>query len=159
MAEVVSNPLIRNDEDLTGLVRAVRVVVDMVQAVEAKVPHLLLGADRLAEAAAMVAVLSIGVADGEAVADLAGAARSTAAALAAELARTRETASKATAALAATVPLPGSKEMQLLGRYRRDLERRLESELRVLVAVRERKVHVVGTSGLLGQPIPIRLVG
>jgi hypothetical protein len=159
MAEVVASPNVRTDDDLTALLRAVRAVADMIRAVEQEVPNLFLGTDQLSEAAAMVAVLSIGEVDAEALDKLAAAASSTAVALGAELARARDAATAATEALAATVPLPDSKEMALLARYRRDLERRLESELRVLAAVRERKVQVAGTSGLVGQPIPVRLVG
>lgn len=159
MAEVVSSPNLRTAEDLMALLQAVRAVADMVRAVEAEVPSLFLGADQLVQAATMATVLAVDQVDPEELADLATAAGSTAAALGAELARAREAAAAATEALAGVVPLPDGKEMQLLARYRRDLERRLESELRVLAAVRERKVQVAGTSGLVGQPIPVRLVG
>lgn len=159
MAEVVTNPNLRTDEDITALLQAVRTVAGMVRAVEAEVPHLFLGADQLVQAAAMVAVISTGKVDADGLADLVTAARSTAAALGAELTRAREAATAATEALAAVVTLPDGKEIQLLARYRRSLSQQLESELRVLAAVRERRVQVTGTSGSLGQPIPVRLVG
>jgi hypothetical protein len=158
MAVVLPSPVIKSAEDLAAFVGAVRSVAEMVRRVEAEVPTLFFGADRLGEAATMLLVLSGPEPDPVALADLATAAAATAAAIELELARARAAAAEATEALAATLPLP-DKELRLLARYRRDLARHLEAELRVLAAVRDRKVQVAGTSGLVGQPIPVRLVG
>lgn len=159
MMAVLPSPNLKSENDLAAFVAAVRSVAEMVAGVEAAAPDLFLGADRLGEAATMMLVLSGPEPDPVALADMNGAARATAAAIEVELSRARAAATAATEALAATLPLPDTKEMRLVARYRRDLARHLESELKVLTAVRERKVQVAGTSGLLGQPIPVRLVG
>lgn len=158
MAVVLPSPVIKSAEDLVAFVGAVRSVAEMVRRLEAEVPTLFFGADRLGEAATMLLALSGPEPDAVALADLVTAAAATSTAIQGELARARAGAAEATEALAATLPLP-DKEMRLLARYRRDLSRHLEDELKVLTAVRERKVQVAGTSGLVGQPIPVRLVG
>lgn len=159
MAEVLARPRVRDDEDLKALLHMVGSVIDMVRAVEAEQPRLHLGADQLAQAVGFAAVLSATEIDYEEFAALAVCARSTADAVAAQHPVARAAVERVKDAIAATVPLPDGKELALITRYRRDTERRLQAEMTFLNMVRDRKTKVAGTSGLLGQPIPIRLVG
>ena len=57
------------------------------------------------------------------------------------------------------MPVLDGKQVALLVRYRRDIERSLKAAMSFLVAVTERKVQVAGTSGLVGQPVAIRIAG
>jgi len=157
MAEVVARPRIHGDDDLQAMLGAIRQVVDMVRTVEAERPALFLGADELADAVNMMMVLSTQDLDGDAYLDLVSRARQCTTLVHKELAVAREAAAQATQALAATVPLPDAKELSLWARYRRDLERRLESELRVLGAVRERKAQLGTLPGSLGHAVPVTI--
>jgi hypothetical protein len=159
MAEVLPAPKVDGDQGLQGLLAAVRTVVDMVKAVEAEQPKLFLGAQQLTDAADAAGRISIQEIAGDAYLALVDRAAACATAVAGQLEPARAAAEKAAKQVAATVPLPDGKQAALLARYRRDLERRLASEMSFLVAVRDRKVQVAGSSGLLGQPVPIRLVG
>ncbi len=159
MADVLAAPRVRDDDDLKALLHLVGSVIDMVRAVEAEQPRLHLGADQLAQAVGFAVVLSANEIDTEEFAALAACARSMADAVAAQLADARAAAERAKEAIAATVPLPDGKEVALLAKYRRDIERRLQAEMTFLNVVRDRKAQVASSSGLLGQPILIRLVG
>ena len=136
-----------------------RAVVEMLRAVEAEQPKLFLGAQQLADAVDAAEGVSVEEIAGDTYRTLVDCAAACAMAVAGQLEPARAAARKATAQVSATVPLPDGKQAALLARYRRDLERRLASEMSFLAAVRDRKVQVAGSSGLLGQPIPIRLVG
>jgi hypothetical protein len=159
MAEVLPSPKVHGDQGLQGLLAAVRSVIDMVKAVEAEQPKLFLGAQQLADAVDAAEGISFEDIGGTAYQTLLDRAVACAKAVAGQLEPARARAEMATKQVAATVPLPDGKQVALLARYRRDLERRLASEMSFLAAVRDRKVQVAGSSGLLGQPVPIRLVG
>jgi hypothetical protein len=158
MAEVLPAPKVVGDQGLQGLLAAVRTVVDMVKAVEAEQPKLFLGAKQLADAVDAAEGISVEEIGGGIYRTLVDRAADCAQAVAGQLEPARAAAERATKRVAATVPLFDGKQAALLTRYRRDLERRLASEMTFLGAVRDRKVLVAGSSGLLGQPIPIRLV-
>ncbi len=159
MAEVVAHPNLEGEYNLEPLRDAVMTVVEMVRAVEAEKPGCVLGSEALARAMSRVGIRSVDEIESDAYREVVARAEECAAAVAAQVGPAKEAAEKATKALAATVPLPEGKQATLLVRYRRDLERRLQSEMACLTAVRERKVQVAGTSGLLGHPVPIRIVG
>ena len=158
MAEVLPAPKVHDDQGLQGLLVAVRSVVEMLKAVEAEQPKLFLGAQQLADAVDAAEGVSVEEIGGGIYRTLVDRAADCAKAVAGQLEPARAAAERATKQVSATVPLPDGKQAALLARYRRDLERRLASEMSFLVAVRDRKVQVAGSSGLLGQPIPIRLV-
>lgn len=159
MAEVLPSPRVHGDEGVQGLLAAVRSVVDMVKAVEAEQPKLFLGAQRLADAVDATDGISFEEIGGAAYQALVACAAECAKAVEGQLEAARAAAGRATEQVSATVPLPDGKQASLLVRYRRDLERRLASEMNFLAAVRDRKAQVAGSSGLLGHPVPIRLVG
>ena len=158
MAEVLSTTKDCGDHGLQGLLPVVRSVIDIVKAVEAEQPKLFLGAQQLAEAVNAVAGITVEEIGAAPYQTLVAHAVACAMAVAGQLEPARAAAETAAKRVAATVPLPDGKQAALLTRYRRDLERRLASEMTFLGAVRDRKVLVAGNSGLLGQPISIRLV-
>lgn len=159
MAEVLPSPRVAADADIQALLAPVRSVIEMIRAVEAEQPKLFLGSRQLA--IAVEAATGLGVQDlgGEVYSALVAVARACAEAVAEQLPLARDAAEKARKALAAVVPLPDGKQAALLVRYRRDIERSLQAAMAFLGAVKERKMQVAGTSGLVGQPLQIRLVG
>lgn len=159
MAEVLPAPRVAGHEDLQALLVPVRAVAEMVRAVEAERPKLFLGSRQLAEAVAVADGLGVEDLGGDVHSSLCAVARTCAQSVAAQVPPAQEAAEAARKALAATVPLPDGKQAALLARYRRDIERSLQAAMAFLGAVRERKVQVAGTSGLVGQPLQVRLVG
>ncbi len=156
MVEVLACPHLRDDDDLQGLLGAVRSVIDMLRLVEREQPKLSLRSDELAEAVAIVAVLSVREIDGDAYVDLVGRARACAESVAALLPSAQQAAERAREELTRTVPLPDAKQVALWTRYRQDIGRRLQVEMAFLAAVRERK-ELVAVSGSLGEPVEVRV--
>jgi hypothetical protein len=129
MAEVLPAPKVVGDQGLQGLLAAVRTVVDMVKAVEAEQPKLILGAQQLADAVDAAEGISVEEIGGGIYRTLVDRAADCAEAVAGQLEPARAAAERATKLVAATVPLPDGKQAALLARYWRDLERRLASEM------------------------------
>ena len=158
MAETLAVPRELDSDAVQTLVGLVRQVIAMLHAVESEQVGLHLGAQTLTDAVTYLSILPPrGEVDTAALDDLKQAAVAAAEATAAQVPVARAALESVKEKLAATIPLPDGKQQALVTRYRRDVERRLASEMAFLTAVRERKVQAETTSGLLGQPIPVSI--
>lgn len=158
MTDVLAVPREYDADTLETLVGLVRRVIAMLHAVEAERVGLHLGTQQLNDATAYLTILSSrGEIDLAALDDLKKAASESVTATEAQVPAARAALESIKEKVAGTVPLPDGKQQSLVNRYRRDVERRLASEMAFLTAVRERKVQAESTSGLLGQPIPVSI--
>jgi hypothetical protein len=153
MIRAMESRLPESREELDRLLAPMAAVVKLLVQVEDSGPSIFVGATGFATAIDNLKALSPEIVSPLAYGEVVDRAHAAADAVRALLPDVEKMVELVKNQLSLELPMPGDRDVALRTRYRRDIEKRLESETRFLMLLRERRVQIQA-SGSLGQVVP-----
>ncbi len=139
-------------QELDQLLEPMAAVMKMLVQVEDSEPDVLVGAAELAIAIENLKAHSVETVSPLGYGEVISRAHSSADAVRAHIPDVEKMVELKKIELATEIPLPSDRDVALRVRYRRDIERRLEAELKFLMLLRERRAQVEAPGSLGGLP-------